>query len=215
MAEHPRLHAIVDVDVAHRAGWTALDLADAYANGGARVLQVRAKSLPGAAFLDLAARLTEIAHAAGAVLIVNDRADIARLSGADGVHLGQEDLSAAAARTLVGASAIVGLSTHTHRQIDAALVAPVSYVAVGPVFGTRTKATGYDPVGLELVHYAASMIAPRIELAAIGGITLKTAPDVIEAGATAVAVITDLLASGDPEGRVRAYLAALDEIGKV
>jgi thiamine-phosphate pyrophosphorylase len=211
----PRLHAIVDVDVCHRAGWTALDLAAACLAGGAPVLQVRAKSLPGGALLDLSDRLSEMAHVAGAVLIVNDRADIARLSGADGVHVGQEDLSVAAVRRLVGDAAIVGLSTHTCEQIDAAAREPVTYVAVGPVYGTRTKATGYDAVGLERVAYAAACVGGGADLVAIGGITLNTAPDVLDAGATAVAIITDLLAAGNPEARVRAYLSELGERGKV
>src|SRR6266849_3955844 len=111
------LNAIVDVDVAQRAGWTPRDLVAAYLDGGARFLQIRAKSLSGAAFLDLASRIREIAHAAGAIVVVNDRADIARLSGADGVHLGQDDLTALAARAVVGPGAVVGLSTHTEPQI--------------------------------------------------------------------------------------------------
>jgi thiamine-phosphate pyrophosphorylase len=207
-----RLNAIVDVDAAGRAGWTPIDLAAAYLNGGARFLQIRAKSLSGAAFLELASRIREIAHAAGAVLVVNDRADIARLSGADGVHVGQDDLPAAAARAIVGPGAVLGLSTHTGPQIDAAMLQPVTYVAVGPVFGTSTKATGYEAVGLDLVRYAARRLSL---LVAIGGITLDRAVDVIDAGATSVAVITDLMAGGDPEARVRAYVARLARTGKV
>jgi thiamine-phosphate pyrophosphorylase len=218
------------VDTAQRAGWTPLDLAAAYLNGGARFLQIRAKSLSGAAFLDLASRMREIAHAAGAILVVNDRADIARLSGADGVHVGQDDLTAPAARAIVGPSAVLGLSTHTGPQIDAAVLQPVTYVAVGPVFGTSTKATGYEAVGLDRVRYAASRLAfsageaglpgacsdcSDTLLVAIGGITLDRAADVIDAGATSVAVITDLIASGDPEARVRAYVARLARTGKV
>ena len=213
------MNAIVDVDAAQRAGWTPLDLAAAYLNGGARFLQIRAKSLAGAAFLDLASRIREIAHAAGAILVVNDRADIARLSGADGVHVGQDDLTAPAARAIVGPGAVLGLSTHTEPQIDAAVLQPVTYVAVGPVFGTSTKATGYEAVGLDLVRYAAKQLASSSGeaglLVAIGGITLDRAVDVIDAGATSLAVITDLIASGDPEARVRAYVARLARTGKV
>jgi thiamine-phosphate pyrophosphorylase len=214
----PRLNAIVDVNAAERAGWTPLDLAAAYLNGGARFLQIRAKSLAGAAFLDLASRIREIAHAAGAILVVNDRADIARLAGADGVHVGQDDLSAAAARAIAGPGAVIGLSTHTGPQIDAAVLQPVTYVAVGPVFVTSTKATGYDAVGLDLVRYAAKQLAfSAVEagLVAIGGITLDRAVDVIDAGATSIAVITDLIASGNPEARVRAYVARLTRTAKV
>ena len=187
--------------------------------GGARWLQIRAKTMSGGAFLDLAIRVREIAHAGGAILVVNDRADIAHLAGADGVHLGQDDLSPAAARAIAGAGAVIGFSTHTEAQIDAALAQPVSYIAVGPVFGTDTKDTGYSRVGLKLVSYAAAAMTHAavsrgpepgpVGLVAIGGITLDRAAEVIQAGATAVAVITDLLATGDPESRVRAYLARL------
>jgi thiamine-phosphate pyrophosphorylase len=216
------LNAIVDVGVAERAGWTPLDLAAAYLNGGARFLQIRAKSLAGAAFLDLASRICELAHAVGAIVVVNDRADIARLSGADGVHIGQDDLAAPAARAIVGPCAVLGLSTHTSPQIDAAVLQPVTYVAVGPVFGTSTKATGYDAVGLDRVRYASAKLASTpvlrdqpLGLLAIGGITLDRAVDVIAAGATSVAVITDLIACGDPEARVRAYLARLAGTARV
>lgn len=222
-----RLNAIVDADIAARAGWAPVDLAAAYLRGGARFVQIRAKLLTGAAFLDLALRVTELAHDAGAIVIVNDRPDIARLSGADGVHLGQDDLGARDARLILGAGAFVGVSTHTSVQIDEALEMPISYLAVGPVFGTTTKATGYDAVGMGRVTDAAVRIGKRAEahrgdpesaavgLIAIGGITLERASDVIRAGATSVAVITDLMASGDPEARVRAYLARLGETANV
>lgn len=153
-----------------------------------------------------------MAHAAGAILIVNDRADIAKLAGADGVHVGQDDLEPGAVRRLLGESAIVGLSTHVADQVREAAQLPVDYVAVGPVFGTSTKDTGYRAVGAGLVADAVAMLrdagAPK-PIVAIGGITLDRAPDLIRAGAAAVAVISDLLATGDPEGRVRAYLKAL------
>ena len=212
------LNAIVDVEAAERAGWTPLDLATACVNGGARFLQIRAKTLPGGAFLDLSSRICEMAHRAGATVIVNDRADVARLSRADGLHVGQDDLSVAAARAIMGANAIVGTSTHTELQIDAAVRQAATYVAVGPVFGTSTKATGYSSVGLARVRYAADRLPGPPgpwAVVAIGGISIDNAADVIDAGAAAVAVISDLLATGDPEGRVRAYLARLAERGKV
>jgi thiamine-phosphate pyrophosphorylase len=120
------------------------------------------------------------------------------------------------ARAILGADAIVGLSTHTEPQIDAASLQPVSYLAVGPVFGTSTKATGYAAIGLERVRYAAERLRGRPGspgLVAIGGITVENAADVIAAGATAVAVIRDLLSAGNPEARVRAYLARLADRG--
>jgi thiamine-phosphate pyrophosphorylase len=213
-----RLNAIVDVEVAGRAGWAPVDLAAAYIQGGARFLQIRAKALTGAAFLDLATQVSDLAHRAGAIVLVNDRADIARLSDADGVHVGQDDLSPAAARAIVGAEAIVGVSTHTTGQIEAAVAAPITYLAVGPVFGTSTKETGYTAVGLERVREAAEQVrrkSPTARVVAIGGITLENAAFAIQAGATSVAVITDLLATGDPAARVAAYLARLDETGNV
>ena len=116
-----------------------------------------------------------------------------------------------AARRLLGASAVVGLSTHTPEQIAAAAAEPISYLAIGPVFGTQTKAIGYDAVGLERVRLAVTGAHGR-PVVAIGGITLERAPSVIEAGASAVAVIGDLLATGNPEARVRQYLDRLSAI---
>jgi len=204
------LTAIVDVDAAARAGWRPIDLTRAFLDGGARFLQLRAKRLPAGEFLDLAAAMVELARARGARLIVNDRADIARLANAHGAHLGQDDLAAAAVRALLGREAIVGLSTHTLEQVDRAVAQPITYLAIGPVFGTATKATGYDAVGLEMVGSAAKRAAARgLPLVAIGGITLDTAASVVAAGAASVAVIGDLLASGDPEARTREYVLRL------
>ena len=140
------------------------------------------------------------AHTAGAQLVVNDRADIARLSGADGVHVGQDDVSVDEARQ------ILGLSTHTDAQIAAAARTTATYIAVGPIYGTATKDTGYTARGLDLVRMAATTGRPVV---AIGGITLARAPEVLEAGATSVAVISDLLTDGDPERRVRLFLSRL------
>ncbi len=146
-------------------------------------------------------------------MIVNDRADIARLSGASGVHVGQDDLPPSAVRRLLGDRAIVGLSTHTPAQIAAAIAEPVDYVAIGPVYGTRTKDTGYDAVGLEMVRAAADAAGPRgLPVVAIGGITLERAPAVIAAGAASVAVITDLLIDGDPARRARAFVDRLARV---
>lgn len=208
LRSHP-LHAIVDVDCAERAGWRPLDLARAFLDGGATFLQLRAKSLSSAALLDLADALVRAAAGYHASVIVNDRADVAKLAGASGVHVGQDDLPPADARALLGAEAIVGYSTHSVAQVIEAVVQPVSYIAVGPVFGTRTKNTGYTAVGLELVAAARSAAAGR-PIVAIGGITLDTAPAVLDAGASQLAIISDLLV-GDPAARVAAYLRTLTE----
>jgi thiamine-phosphate pyrophosphorylase len=158
----------------------------------------------------MATEIVALARAAGALVIINDRADIARLAAAAGVHVGQDDLSPAAVRTLVGRDAIVGLSTHTAPQVTAACDAPVSYVAIGPVFTTGTKMTGYEAIGLGRVREASTETQRRgLPLVAIGGITLENGAAVLRAGAASVAVISDLLSTNDPEQRVRAFLASL------
>ena len=207
-ARLPALQAIVDVDCAGRAGWTAVDLARAFLDGGATLLQLRAKRLASGSFLTLADEIVGLSRTYGAAVIVNDRVDVARLSGAAGVHVGQDDLPPAESRQLLGPDAIVGFSTPSPLQIAAAIREPLTYVAVGPVFGTRTKETGYDAVGLDLVRNAAVQ-AGALPVVAIGGITLETAAAVLAAGASSVAVISDLLAGNDPTARVRAYVRDL------
>jgi thiamine-phosphate pyrophosphorylase len=204
----PALCAIVDTGAAARAGWSPVDLAAAFLAGGARFLQIRAKQVPSGPFLELCDPIVAMARRAGAVVIVNDRVDLARMSGAHGVHLGQDDLPPAVARAQLGEDAIIGYSTHSTAQVEAARLEPVSYVAMGPVFGTATKETGYQAVGLELVAAARQLCGGR-PIVAIGGITLERAPAVVSAGATSVAVIGDLLRDGAPEARVRAFLRAL------
>jgi thiamine-phosphate pyrophosphorylase len=206
-----RLYAIADADAAARAGWRVPDLADAYLQAGVRLLQIRAKE---ATARDLLAWVEAIAaHAsAEAWILVNDRVDVALVAGTRHVHLGQDDLPVPDARALLGAGAVIGWSTHTPAQIREACTLPLDYIAVGPVFGTRTKATGYEPVGTALVTAARELAHDAtLPIVAIGGVTLATAPAVIEAGADAVVVISDLLADGAPEARARAYLRALGE----
>ena len=202
------LHAILDVDLAAQRQVPVIDLARSYFDGGARIVQLRAKVLASAPFLDQAERLVGLAEPYDARVIVNDRADIALLAKAAGAHVGQEDLPPAAVRRLLGPEAVIGYSTHTVAQIEAAVREPVTYIAIGPVFGTATKATGYQPVGLGLVAEAAR-IARGLPVVAIGGITLDTAPQVIAAGASGVAIISDLLVGDDPAARVAAYCRVL------
>jgi thiamine-phosphate pyrophosphorylase len=205
----PRLYAIVDVDVCARVHRSPIDVTHAFLAAGVTCLQLRAKSWESGALLELAVNMMAAARQASARVIVNDRADIAALAAADGVHVGQDDLPPVAARRLVGEQAVVGLSTHTESQLLAALGEPISYLAVGPVFGTWTKDTGYDAIGLASVERAATMVKRRsLPLVAIGGITIEHAPAVIESGADSVAVISDLLI-GDPESRARAFINAL------
>ena len=200
------MYPIVDVDLCRMRGFDPAAVASAFLRGGARVLQVRQKSGSHAALLAVTRAAVSEGERLRARIIVNDRADIAAMAGAAGVHVGQQDLAPADVRRIAGDDLAVGLSTHSTTQVDEALAQGAAYVAVGPVFRTRTKETGYDPRGLDLVRYAARTGTPIV---AIGGITLARAPSVLEAGAASVAVISDLLVSGDPEGRLREYMAAL------
>jgi len=197
------------VDVCARAGRTPLDVVQAFLSAGVRLIQLRAKTWESAAFLDLAHATVAAAASTGTTVVVNDRADIAALARAQGLHVGQDDLSPSDARKVLGPASWLGLSTHSEPQWTAALDAPISYVAIGPVFGTGTKATGYQAVGLETVSLVSAVAGQRqLPVVAIGGITLESAPAVIAAGASSVAVISDLLA-GSPEARARAFIQAL------
>jgi thiamine-phosphate pyrophosphorylase len=205
-----RLYTILDVTLCRGRALDPLAVLDAFLAGGARLFQLRDKSESSRDRLALADAAVTRIHAAGGRLVVNDRADIARLAGADGVHVGQDDLSVQDARAIVGPDALVGISTHDATQIQAALETSASYVAVGPIFSTDTKDTGYTARGLELVRRAAAGDKPVV---AIGGITLERAPDVLAAGAASVAVISDLLREGDPAEAVRRFRRRLDEAG--
>jgi thiamine-phosphate pyrophosphorylase len=175
-----------------------------------RLVQLRAKRLGSGALLDLADAMAARAHDAGATFLLNDRADLAHLSRADGVHVGQDDLAPRDVRRLVGRDAIVGLSTHNAGQASAALSEPISYLAIGPVFPTASKGPRVDPtVGLEGVREAARLARDAAKpLVAIGGVTAATAPEVLAAGASSIAVIGGLL-GGDPAVQVRRFLRAI------
>lgn len=202
----PPLYPIVDVDVCRLRALDPLAVLEAYLEGGARLIQLRDKTARTGPLTALADEAVSRAHASGATLVVNDRADVAKLSGADGVHVGQDDLPVADVRQILGDRAIVGLSTHDHQQVDRAIDTSATYIAVGPIYGTPTKDTGYTPRGLELLRYAVGRAGGR-PVVAIGGITLDRAPAVLATGAASVAIISDLL-NGDPAGRIRAFLAS-------
>lgn len=210
-----RLYAIVDADVAARADWDVVDLARAYLDSGARLLQLRAKAAGGRDVLRWTdAIVVTLASYPGTLLVTNDRVDVALAAGVPHVHVGQEDLSPADVRALVGAAGRIGLSTHTPSQVARACAEPIDYLAVGPVFGTTTKDTGYDAVGLAFVREAARTVAASsrpVPIVAIGGITAERCADVIEAGAAAVAVIGGLLDDTHPSVAVTRYLTALGE----
>jgi thiamine-phosphate pyrophosphorylase len=212
----PTLYPILDIDLCRERQLEPLAVLSAFLAGGARLIQLSDKTSSTAARLALTDAVVARAHAAGALVIVNDRPDLARLAAADGVHVGQDDLAVEEVRRIVGDEAIVGLSTHDAAQIENAASTSASYVAVGPVYGTATKDTGYSARGLDLVRHAVRRLSggaggAGTPVVAIGGITLERAPEVLAAGAASVAVISDLL-RGDPEQAVRAFRERLASI---
>ncbi len=204
------LYPILDVEAVERRGFAPLDVLDVWLDAGIRLIQLRAKRLDSEAFLTLADAVAARAHAASAQVLINDRADIAQLSRADGVHVGQDDLPVTDVRAIVGLEAIVGISTHSLAQVQVALDQPADYIAIGPVYETASKGRAADPViGLAGVRAAsAACRSASRPLVAIGGITVETLDAVLDAGADMVAVISDLLI-GQPGERVRVYLDAI------
>jgi thiamine-phosphate pyrophosphorylase len=205
----PRLYAILDVDLTLARGRVPLDVLDAWLEAGIRLVQVRAKSWPGGPLLELAEEAVARGHAAGAMVIVNDRADTARLAAADGVHIGQDDLPAVAVRLIAGPGAVIGLSTHSDAQVEAACGEPVDYIAIGPVFESATRMAVSEPLGPAGVASAvARATRHRLPVVAIGGITAENAARVLEAGAASVAVIGALV-EDNPRANARRLLAAM------
>jgi thiamine-phosphate pyrophosphorylase len=201
------------------------DFVDAAFAGGVDIIQLRDKSLEAAEELELLEVLHAAAQRHGRLWAVNDRADIASLSGAPVFHIGQKDISLDAARGFLGKDAVIGLSTHSPKQVDAAIAAAPSrkgldYFCVGPVWATPTK-PGRAAVGLDLVRYAAQAIGRAdaegtgkvdgvMPWFAIGGIDLSNVEQVVEAGARRIVVVRAITDAADPAHAAGALLAALD-----
>jgi thiamine-phosphate pyrophosphorylase len=191
-----------------RWGRDPVSQARAACAGGAAAVQLRAKRATDREALAWAREIRAVARAHGTLFFVNDRFDLALAAGADGVHLGQDDLPPGALPAAARARLLVGLSTHSLDQVRDAGAAPVDYVAFGPVFGTASKDSPWAARGLALLEDAARLAAPR-PLVAIGGIDLARAPACARAGAAGVAVISAVAAAPDPEAAARALVAAL------
>jgi thiamine-phosphate pyrophosphorylase len=202
------LHVLADDDP--RWKWSAVDQARAACAGGATVVQLRAKRATDREVLALCAAIREMAHAAGTLFFVNDRFDLALLGGADGVHLGQEDLPPARLPAEARARLLVGRSSHTLEQAAGAAREPVDYVAFGPLFGTTSKQSAYGARGLAWLHRAVEQVAP-LPLVAIGGIDARGAREAIAAGARGVAVISAVADAADPQAATRELVDALRE----
>jgi len=185
----PKLYPITDTRLTGRSHAEQVAL---FSDGGATFIQLREKHLAPREFYQEAETALRIARGLGVRLLINDRADIALALGADGVHLGQDDLPPEAARRLLGDDAIIGCSTHNIEQALQAARYPVDYIAIGPVFPTASKVNPDPVVGLDGLRRVRDGIG-QIPLVAIGGITRENAPDVLDAGADAVAVISTLL----------------------
>jgi thiamine-phosphate pyrophosphorylase len=164
--------------------------AEALLEAGARILQFRYKGFFSRSVFEDASRIAELCRRAGALFVVNDRADIAILLNA-GLHLGQDDLAPSDARRIMPAGSIIGFSTHNEQQLRAADAEPVDYLAIGPIFATGSKQNPDPVVGVDRLRTLRQLT--QKPLVAIGGITRESAPQVFEAGADSVAVIGDLL----------------------
>ncbi len=204
----PRLYAIIDA--AQTGQRSALAIFDTLVSAGVGLIQYRDKEGSSRQLFDTSWQLAERARKRRATFVVNDRADVALAAGADGVHLGQDDLPLELARRVVNPGAIVGWSTHSIEQVEKADRSSADYIGFGPVFPTESKQRPGPTVGLE--GLCAARKATRKPLVAIGGITLENARAVIEAGADAVAVISDLLKHPDIAKRAKEFLRVLAEI---
>ncbi|HEV2038097.1 MAG TPA: thiamine phosphate synthase [Candidatus Eremiobacteraceae bacterium] len=176
--------------------------------GGVGMVQLREKQLPDAQLLEIAQRFSSVCRALDVPFIVNDRVDIALASGADGVHVGQDDLSVKSVRMIAGEDLIVGLSTHAPEQIEAAASLPVDYIGVGPIHQTPTK-QGRPPVGVQLARYAAAR-SPH-PFFAIGGLDPGNVVDVVQAGARAVSVLRWIAQADDPKTAARELFHQIEE----
>ena len=204
----PPLYAIIDAALLKTS---ELSFAEMMAESGVELLQYRNKRATSRELFEasqsISARLSRLARRGEYEprFIVNDRADITRLVNAQGVHVGQEDLSVEEARAVVGRDRWVGVSTHTLEQLDAADKTSADYIAFGPIFPTRSKENPDPVVGLELLREVRQRT--RKPLVAIGGITLEQAADVFRAGADSLAVAGDLIRSENPAARARQFLS--------
>jgi thiamine-phosphate pyrophosphorylase len=209
----PRLYAIIDP--VRLSTLSPFEVTKILLQAGVRLIQYRDKQASSRQLFETSAQMADRVRAAGGTFIVNDRADVALLARADGVHLGQEDLPVEWARRVLEMHdspgrqrpRLVGCSTHNLAQVKESDRTSADYIAFGPIFETRSKANAETVVGLDGLKEARK--ATRKPLVAIGGITLESAIAVIEAGADSVATIGDLMKGGDPGTRAREYLDLL------
>jgi thiamine-phosphate pyrophosphorylase len=202
------LYGMVDLPVSG-GGVPAGRLARALIDGGARIVQLRMKGATAAAMAAVCDELRPLCRAREILFIVNDRLDVALAGGADGVHLGQDDLPLAAARRVAPAGFLIGVSTHNEAQARAAIEGGADYIGFGPCFATSSKLNPDPVVGLEALRQVCSLALPTTTpVVAIGGITLDTVADVARAGAHAAAVIRAVNGAADVTAAARLVTAA-------
>jgi thiamine-phosphate pyrophosphorylase len=201
----PRLYVILDAGLLTT---TNLAFAEEMANAGVRLLQYRNKQATSAALLRDSRELAEVCAARGMTFLVNDRADVALLACADGVHVGQDDLPIEHVRKVAGPLKWTGVSTHNVEQFRRAAESSADYIAFGPIFSTTSKDNPDAVVGTEMLRQVRSITSKPI--VAIGGITLERAREVIEAGADSAAVISGIMKAKKPGAQARQYREMLE-----
>jgi thiamine-phosphate pyrophosphorylase len=201
----PRLYVILDAAL---LTVPETECAQKLAAAGVRLLQYRNKRASARELCESSKGLSSLLIPQDVIFMLNDRADVASAAEASGVHLGQEDLRAEAARSVIGTRKLLGVSTHNLEQFKEAAATSADYVAVGPLFSTSTKANPDPVVGIEFIRSVRALTGKPI--VAIGGITLERAAEVIQAGADSVAVISDILLAPDPGQRARQYVELLE-----
>jgi thiamine-phosphate pyrophosphorylase len=201
----PRLYVILDAALITSS---ERDCALSLAEAGVRLLQYRNKSASPRQHLESSSEISEAVRPRGVSFFVNDRPDVAFLAGADGVHVGQDDLDPEQARRVIGTKKLIGVSTHNLEQFERAAASSADYIAVGPVFSTSSKANPDPVVGLDFVRKVRGLT--RKPIVAIGGISLERAASAIEVGADSVAVISGILNAPDPALRARRYIETLE-----
>lgn len=184
-----------------------LDAVGASLKGGVQIVQLREKTATAKEFVELGKRVKELCALYDALFIINDRVDVAHIIGADGVHLGQDDIDIDSARHILGKDAIIGISTHAPEQAEKAVASGADYIGVGPVFETPTK-PGRKSVGLEYVEWASKNVS--IPWFAIGGINTENVSEVIDAGASRIAVVRAIINAKKPDMQANIFLESVN-----
>jgi thiamine-phosphate pyrophosphorylase len=205
----PRVYPIIDDAFVPLAMME--EITNAIVSGGARILQLRAKNLSSGEFLDAAKIIREITKKSGVIFIVNDRLDVAKLSDADGIHLGQHDMPACEARRFLGKSKVVGISTHNIKEAFEAKRLPIDYISFGPIWPTTTKGDAETAQGLKGLSEVRKAV--DVPIVAIGGITEARLNEVLNKGANSAAMISDILSSGNIKEKVKRLIKKFEKGG--